>query len=113
MSNASNLLAKALKKVNSESVEERKRKLEEKKSTVLKFKLGFSYLDFTNIPDNGDLKKFKGIESGVFIKGDVKKAGDIRVRLKNGHEITTDAEAVSNLPLDDVLKIAGSLFEIK
>jgi hypothetical protein len=114
MSNASNLLEKALKKVNSESVAERMQRqkllLEKEKSTVLKFKQGFTYLDFTNIPDVGDQKKFKGFESGVFIGGGVKNAGEIRVKLKNGHEITTSAEAVDNLPVDDTLRIAGTLF---
>ncbi|MFA5366575.1 MAG: hypothetical protein WC333_01565 [Dehalococcoidia bacterium] len=75
--------------------------VEKEKSTVLEFKKGCYYLDFTNIPDGGDLKRFKGTESGVFIEGDVKE-GEIRVLLKNEHIITTKAESISNFTPEEI-----------
>jgi hypothetical protein len=103
------LLLKAIQKIDPGFWDKEKKKklekqrvyIEKEKSTILEFKVGYYYLDFTNNPDGGDLKRFKGTESGVFIEGDVKK-GEIRVQLKNEHIITTKAESISNFTPEEI-----------
>jgi hypothetical protein len=111
------LLLKAVNKVDpgfwnkekEKKLEKQKLLIEQEKTTILEFKGGCYYLDFTNIPDGGDSKRFKGTESGVFIGGDMKE-GEIRVQLKNGHIITTKAESISNFTPEEVEKKIKLIF---